>query len=825
MRNPQLAADRFLPDRVLSIERIVNADALAILEGAMRSDQAGKFRSRRRLSLRLSSPESDLSRFDRLAVPVLNLSHASLLVGMKLIHGSPSGVDDSDKVSVSGGRECLPPGQWVDLKFPRESFGSYGTSVGWTGIREIELTFGWEKDHSGPDEIEICLAGVDGETRLIPTGPRLTEQGLIELLNHGCADLTAFVGGQGGPAVRERAGPPPQPLPPYTPGNSGLLVPPPHPYPIDTAEEILDGTIMGQRVGHPITWDANPLGVLEWTHFLHRHHFARELVKMLARTGDERYARALETIVQGWIHSNPVPLQSNGGAGPAWETLSAAWRLREWLWIVGIAWRYESFRSQTRMVMLRSIWEHATSLMHHTGHPNNWIIVESCALTLAGLCFPVFRQSRRWIDTGMERLVSAVRKQFFSDGVHFEISPLYHAICLHALFEVKHVASAAATPYPEELEAVIENATDYLVSLCRPNFTWPSLNDSGGATGDYCAFMRMAAEISGRSDLMWIGSRGEQGRPPEKRSKAFSEAGIAVMRSHYGTDAHFLVFRAGPTGAFHAHEDYLSLDVTAYGQPRLVDPGITSYAPDPLTRHYREPLAHNVVLIDRKGPDRSEMTYGERVGPAGKNFHWREDEQFEVATGIVRGTWNGYECVVCRSIFFVRRAYWIVRDMIIGAVDHEVTTCWQFYPGRIEMELKTFAATFADARGPGIKIIPLLSPSDFEVEMATALLSPARGWVSINGSDMPATMVMYTSRSPGRSILVWVLAPFRTLPGSSIQATRQDGPDESLTVEVVFPEGARDLITLEPPLMDQAGLHEGDPHGRITYTGLDTNSP
>jgi len=133
----------------------------------------------------------------------------------------------------------------------------------------------------------------------------------------------------------------------------------------------MNGRIMGQVLPHEITWDANPLGELEWTHFLNRHHFLRSMVQEFVKSGDKRVVERLADVVADWIRKCPVPIGSNGGAGPTWETLTAAWRLREWLWIVGTMWPSRSFPEEVKELMLRSVWEHAQSLMDHQGHPNN----------------------------------------------------------------------------------------------------------------------------------------------------------------------------------------------------------------------------------------------------------------------------------------------------------------------------------------------------------------------------------------------------------------------------------------------------------------------
>lgn len=826
MKEPRLSSSQFLRDKLLSSQRIMGAQELASASGAALANGVCSLVGRGRVSARLHTRGRDLSHFDQLALTVRNVSPAAVLAGLKLFFDTPFDDTRNAVVSFTGGRESVPAGDWVDLRFPRESFGSYGAPPNWSHVQEIELTLGFDRDYTGPDRVEIHIASLDGCCREIPDGPRLTEEGLLEVLPDDPDHvLGSFCGPRQGapPASRSRK----TALDRYTGRSSAIHIPPPHPYPLNSANQILNGTIMGHKIGHPVSWKADPLGVQEWTHFLNRHHFTRELVKAYADTGDAHYAEALDGIVESWIRDNPVPVGSNGGAGPSWETLSAAWRLREWLWIAGIAWSSLSFGYSTTKMMLRSVWEHAMSLMDHTGHPSNWIIVESAALVLAGLCFPWFRDARRWVEVGIGRLRKGIRRQFFGDGAHFELSPLYHAICLHALVEVSSASEAAQVRLPHELRSPLEGCAEYLSSLCRPDFTWPSLNDSGGFTGDYCALMATMGEEFGRSDFTWIGSQGKIGEPSGQCSRAFPEAGIAMMRSHHGPDANFLVFRAGPAGAAHVHDDILSLDVTALGRPRLVDPGVTSYAPDPLTDHYRSARSHNTILINGKGPVRARMNYRERILSAGGRFSWLGRQDLEVAQGVYLGPWEGTSqmCGVCRSVIFVKGEYWVVSDTLESPSAQEMTACWQFRPGRVELDPATSAALFLDASGPGLKLLPLLGTDNFRIETATGLLTPPRGWVSMKGSDLPAPSLTYTWATKPAAHFVWLLLPFSGRPASKIHASRLDREDHSIQLEITFPAGYTDRLSIEPR---RAGLTEADATGfieKLTFRRVQNKAP
>lgn len=848
MKDPGLSPDDFLHDRVRRSELLFRPEDFAVHTGAPVSEGFIALTGAGPLRIDLPCAGVDLSPFDCLVLTVCNLSEAPVLAGVSLTHDAAEGESSCGlaPVSFSGGREILTPGRWEEVKFPAECFGFYGNPHGWTAVRGMELSFGREKGRTEPQEVKIAVRSLAGEVREIPPGPRLTAKGLEKVL---AADNP-----------RGSGRPPPEggerPFPgrtgegfsfpgPYHSGNPAMLIPPPHPYPRGDAGAILTGRIMGQSVPVPIPWGFNPLGAHEWTHYLNRHHFLRELAAAFAGTGDPRYARAIDDLISGWIGTNPVPVESNGGAGPAWETLSAAWRLREWLWVAGIVRPSTAFSATAENLMLRSLWEHSRSLMDHRGHPGNWRMVESAALALAGLCFPMFREAPLWTSEGLSRLTAECENQFLPDGSHCEISPLYHAICLHALIEVKEAARAAECPLPapELVDGALERAAEFLAALCRPDFTWPSLNDSGGVRGDYAALLRKAGLILDRPDFLWIGTHGREGTTRARRSKIFPYAGLAVMTAGCGERSNFLVFRASPPGAAHRHEDVLGLDVTALGIPRLVDPGITTYAPGPLTRWYRSKAAHNLLTIEPAGPA-APVRGGRQVrmlpsdcrpartDPAGlrpqepqqerPHLLFRREGAVEAAIGThspagpaAAGGENG--CTLSRSVVFVDGVYWIVKDLVTGPVDGEASTSWQFHPGSVERDPETGALRCVTPGGPGFELTPLPGTVRLDVEVHIGDLDPPCGWVSVNGEDVPAAHFRCRWKTSFPATVLWLLLPFEESPVSGVRAGRTDAEDGSVRLDLAFPSGLSDAIVFRPPAAGR--FHAGEiSRGSIEFT-------
>ncbi|MBU2547075.1 MAG: heparinase II/III family protein [Proteobacteria bacterium] len=796
MINPGLPPDQFQPDRLMNKERLVGVRDLALLPGAEADGGGFVFRAESRLDLTLDRICPDLDQFNQLSLRLLNRSARPLLAGLTLIHAPPPGRAGPRPTSFSGNRELLPPDQWVDLKFPRDCFGVYGRPDGWSRIQEVVIHVVLEKTETDPSPFDLSFHSLNGELLETPSGPRLTAAGMRAVSDR-VPDVGSFFQEHD---LFNSTGP-----------GSGFEILPPHSYPVEPADGILAGSIMGRRMSMPLDWRASPDGRMEWTHFLNRHHFLRELIK--SRRGDSGRAavETLDRILGHWIMENPSPLDSNGGAGPAWETLSTAWRLREWLWVIGLAWSSPYFSEAGKDMMLRSLWEHAVSLLDHQGHPTNWIIVESAALALAGMCMPFFHQAKTWVDSGLDRLEREGRRQFFLDGAHYELSPLYQAICVSALLEVKQAAAGLSRPLPELFGRPLERSIEFLAALSRPDFTWPSFNDSGSAARDYTGEIRRAGRLFGRPDFLWIGSRGEEGVPPEERFQAFPEAGLAVMRSGWSPRSRALFFRAGPAGAAHVHEDVLSLDVTVFGRPRLVDPGITAYAPGPLTDYYRSAEAHNTLLINGEGALRSRAGFSERTRPAGPDFTWRTSGRLDVAAGFYPGPWGRgrIRVDVRRGVVWVDRSYWIVRDFIRGLEVTSVQVCWQFAPGETTLEQNGTIKTAPDNSG-ALRLIPLPGAHRLQVDAVEGRAEPPGGWVSAAGIDIPATRVRYSVQAAGPVSLVWLLVPETADRAGEVRAVRKDEQDGPIVLEIGRPSNRVDVVRLGP-IWPEARIHTSGP--------------
>jgi hypothetical protein len=687
---------------------------------------------------------------DALVLEVENLTDSPLCVGLCLSdNGNPP------MVSSTGGREALMPRVPAGVFFPLESFASHGLNDPERKIRKIELLVRREHDCAQPVRLKVAVSHLLGLRRTRPPGPSLTEKGLEQVLNRDPDDALG-----------------PRDLAPYAPGNPMIQIPPPvFCYSRDQASLVMSGRIMGERVGFPPDWSAAPNGELEWGHFLHRHHFLRPLVRTFSRSGEQEYLPELEKVVTDWITRNPSPLDSDGGAGPAWETLSTAFRVREWLWLMGTVWNRPGFDRKVKSLLLRSLWEHARHLADYRGHPGNWRLLEAASLCLVGMLFPEFRESATWRDKGLERLEEETSLQFFPDGMHFEISPMYHGLCVQACLEVFEAAKHAGIDVPPVIGTGLSTWFRTLASLYRPNFTRPSINDSGGFLDHERTLLRYAGAALHLPEVLWTGSRGRRGHPPSEKTAFFPDAGLAVVRSDYSGRGLYVLFRAGPPGAAHIHEDSLSLEMSVHGRPVLVDPGISRYAPSPLTRSYRHAGSHSTILPGNSQPPGRTLSFQDRIRSAKDRFTRLRRPGLEVITGIR----DGGVPTVTRAVALVAERFVVVRDSVVGTGQVEARVHWQFAPGlKIragEAEDRQVVVSDTDRI---MEFVFLAGSLRYGVELKEGQTDPPAGFVAHNGRDLPAPRLDYIFTIDAPIALEWVFLP--SVPGEEWSISKS-GPD------------------------------------------------
>jgi hypothetical protein len=503
------------------------------------------------------------------------------------------------------------------------------------------------------------------------------------------------------------------------------------------AERIVAGkfTLLGLpelSFGQPIDWHLEPISgkrtpLQHWSRVnyldaalagdkkivweLNRHQYFLTLGQAYWLTGDERYAQTFAAHLESWMDQNPPKLGINWAS-----SLEVAFRSISWLW------SFYFFRDASALTpalflrALKFLYLHARHLESYLStyfSPNTHLTGEALGLFYLGTVLPEFRAASRWQDTGRRILLEQLARHVQSDGVYFEQSSYYHRYTTDFYSHFLILSRLNGQTVPAELEDKLQLLLDHLMHITRPDGTTPFFGDDDGGrlmmldqrpANDFRATLSTGAVLFRRGDYRFVAGEivaetlwllgpkafadAEEivAHEPADRSVAFPVGGYYVMRDEWGPAGNYLLLDCGPHGmnnCGHAHADALSFELSARGQTMLVDPGTYTYTGSKEMRdRFRGSPAHNTLTVD-----------GESSSAAAGPFSWRTIANCHAETWISRsrfdyfeGRHDGYERLTlpvnhARSVLFLKREYWVMRDRLTSAGPHRYDLWFHFDAG------------------------------------------------------------------------------------------------------------------------------------------------
>lgn len=308
-------------------------------------------------------------------------------------------------------------------------------------------------------------------------------------------------------------------------------------------------------------------------------------------------------------------------------------------------------------------------------------------------------------DKGLKGYLKAFKKQceeqILSDGVHYELSLMYHKLILEDLMRIGIMAKQPDFPKSEWLFPLIKKMIDACYSLEKGMGRTPLFNDAGDNVAKNCEQLCLAAE-------------NQFGVKPVQKD-AFKESGYYKL--YDGNRA--LIFDAGKIGVdyqpAHGHCDCLSFELSVDGKPLFVNSGTYEYQGD-LRTYFRTTRAHNTVEIN--GHEQSQCWGGFRVGKriskvyginnvglvkgGYSNFMGEEHQRrIELNNGImeVMDSVKAQEDVPVKSYLHIAPGYFIVGNVIKekgGCVVCKILTTGCEMEESHSRELKYYAPEFSD---------------------------------------------------------------------------------------------------------------------------------
>ncbi len=318
--------------------------------------------------------------------------------------------------------------------------------------------------------------------------------------------------------------------------------------------------------------DKSPL----WNFNLHYFEYLFPLINAWRETGERKYLDKTTSIIDGWIENNAK------GAQPGWAAYTTALRLVNWISYYGYVCDHidESFKNKF-LDSLHSQYAYLSRNLEKDILGNHYF-EDLKSLVMASLFF----NDEVVFEKALKDFKAECREQILPDGMHFELSPMYHKIMFEGVLRVNAALMGAGKSDPE-LESYLQVMLNAAYSLERGLERVPLFNDGGNNVAK-----SLEALISASDQLF--------GLKPVFSPK-LEDSGFYIFEKVYSGHSWKLIVDAGKPGPDyipgHAHCDAMSFELFRDGKPVLVNCG--TYAYQCAERGlFRSTAAHNTVMIN-----------------------------------------------------------------------------------------------------------------------------------------------------------------------------------------------------------------------------------
>ncbi len=536
----------------------------------------------------------------------------------------------------------------------------------------------------------------------------------------------------------------------------------------------------------PNLWRTDPLGSKDWGMEYHadvvvdnqdgadirvlwelnRFGHVIPLALAYALTGREDHAETFFRHVEEWMRQNRY------GRGPNWNcAMEVALRAINLLAAFDI-FRLSPSLTQDRLTLLLQLFDqHGRFILNNNEFSyiatSNHYLSNVIGLLWIGMLLPELECAEEWKRLGLREVLSEIDKQVLSDGADFEASTGYHKFVSEMLLVTFVVGRRQGIQFPQEYRAKLGSMLAYLNAMVRPDGRMPLIGDADGSqivpvikrdADDVAYLLALGAaalekpELKAGSQLspevLWyLGEHGidtfnsldtDIGLPT---SAAFRKAGSYVMR-HSNLNLHLNTNDCGLNGrGSHGHNDALSIEISAYGRPFIIDPGSYVYNLDRDARHtFRSTAVHSTVMVDGAEQNTTDrdlpFVLGNEAQP--RVLEWESGAERDRIVAEHLGYMRLTQPVRHQRMveFYKEEGYWVIEDSLSGEGDHDVCFSFHLAPGSSISEIDDCTVHIHDE-------------------------SEASLYIRAVGLDRPSQIAAFVSRNYGHrepsTILKWEL--------------------------------------------------------------------
>lgn len=327
------------------------------------------------------------------------------------------------------------------------------------------------------------------------------------------------------------------------------------------------------------SWHDEEAATPLWQFNLHYCEYVLPLLHATLKTGDARYFDKAKDIIGYWIDANTP---QRGGVG--WDPYVISMRATNWLAFYGEA--RELLEGDPSFIghMNASLSEQYVFLSRHLEKDilANHYLENLKALVLLARYF----DDEAVLQIALGSLDRQIQEQILPDGMHFELSPMYHKVMLESLLRVASALNGMALGGDVVSRCRLQDMCDCLYSLERKTNRTPLFNDGGdNVAKSRDALLSCAASRFGVTPVF---------------KDALPDAGYFIIERDICGREVKVICDGGQPGpryaAGHVHCDMLSFEVFLDGEPWLVNSGTFAYQ-DESRLCFKSTLAHNAPCV------------------------------------------------------------------------------------------------------------------------------------------------------------------------------------------------------------------------------------
>ena len=471
---------------------------------------------------------------------------------------------------------------------------------------------------------------------------------------------------------------------------------------------------------HKLLWELNR----------HQYLLAPAFCWLLDR--EPRRFDLIQAHLESWLADNPPR------HGVNWvSSLEIAYRAITWCWLLWML-REAPWRPELRTRLTRSLEAHARKVERYLStyySPNTHLTGEALGLFYVGTVLCHSPHAQRWRRKAAAILESAMRRQVYPDGVHFEQASQYHRYTAEIYLHYLLLANATGWSVSDSARASLADLFAVLRTMASAAGRMPLLGDDDGglllpldprAPDDVRALLLAGAAALQRPELViaaappsfayWLCGIESTDRlrvrtavVPNWLDMYFARGGLAVLRDGWDSGTAVGVIDAGPHGALscgHSHADALAMTLALGRTELFIDRGTLTYT-GPERNEFRSTGSHNTLEIDATSSVIPAQPFKWLAGiPARAQGVVCSSSHFSSFAGIAAGHLaGGRPSAHCRRVLHQRGGAWVIHDRGVREAARAGVLRWQLAPHLTAAALTASSVAIRDGAGAGVAAV------------------------------------------------------------------------------------------------------------------------